>query len=363
MTELEAVPGVGPAVAKKLREAYVTTAELLAVQNPVELLKRAKLGEGTTEKIIKNARQLVGKFGFRSGLEIEQEMATKPRLKTGVTKIDDCLLGGIEVGSIVEIFGPARGGKTQWVSQLAVMAQLPLDKGGLEGRVLWLDTESSFKPWVIRANAVRFGLDPDIALGNIGRAEIVLSGQIAEIFESIPQLCAEQNYKLVVIDSFTGLFRAEYTGLESMRIRQQDMNGLLNQMRRTATATEAIFAYTNQVMAKISSYGGNPNAPVGGHIISHASDYRFYTRRTKADVRKIELQDNAGLPEFDVDVVVGWGGLYTDSKTKKEHEPDVLEYFEKRGIDVKDEVEHSGSDSEEEELVLEAESVSAGEDA
>ncbi len=362
MTELEAVPGVGPAVAKKLREAYVTTAELLAVQNPVELLKRTKLGEGTTEKIIKNARQLVGKFGFRSGLEIEQEMATKPRLKTGVSKIDECLLGGIEVGSIVEIFGPARGGKTQWVSQLAVMAQLPLEKGGLEGRVLWLDTESSFKPWVIRANAVRHGLDPDIALGNIGRAEIVLSGQITEIFESIPQLCAEQNYKLVVIDSFTGLFRAEYTGLESMRIRQQDMNALLNQMRRTATATEAIFAYTNQVMAKISSYGGNPNAPVGGHIISHASDYRFYTRRTKADIRKIELQDNAGLPEFDVDVVVGWGGLYTDSKTKKEHEPDVLEYFEKRGIDVKDEVEHNSSDSEEEELVLEAESVSAGED-
>jgi DNA repair protein RadA len=362
MTELEAVPGVGPAVAKKLREVYVTTAELLAVQNPVELLKRTKLGEGTTEKIIKNARQLIGKFGFRSGLEIEQEMATKPRLKTGVGKIDESLLGGIEVGSIVEIFGPARGGKTQWVSQLAIMAQLPFEKGGLEGRVLWLDTESSFKPWIIRANAVRHGLDPDIALGNIGRAEIVLSGQIAEIFESIPQLCAEQNYKLVVIDSFTGLFRAEYTGLESMRIRQQDMNALLNQMRRTATATEAIFAYTNQVMAKISNYGGNPNSPVGGHIISHASDYRFYTRRTKADIRKIELQDNAGLPEFDVDVYVGWGGLYTDAKTKKEHEPEILEYFEKRGIDVQEEVERNTSDAEEEELVLKAESVSAGED-
>ena len=362
MTDLEAVSGVGPAVAKKLREAYVTTAELLAVQNPVELLKRTKLGEGTTDKIIKNARQLIGKFGFRSGLEIEQEMATRPRLKTGVGKIDECLLGGIEVGSIVEIFGPARGGKTQWVSQLAVMAQLPYKMGGLEGRVLWLDTESSFKPWVIRANAVRHGLDPDIALGNIGRAEIVLSGQIAEIFESIPQLCAEQNYKLVVIDSFTGLFRAEYTGLESMRVRQQDMNALLNHMRRTAAATEAIFAYTNQVMAKISSYGGNPNAPVGGHIISHASDYRFYTRRTKADIRKIELQDNAGLPEFDIDVYVGWGGFYSDSKAKKEHEPDVLEYFEKRGINVQEEAGALDSDSEGEELPAEAESIQAGDD-
>jgi len=208
----------------------------------------------------------------------------------------------------------------------------PLEKGGLEGRVLWLDTESSFKPWVIRANAIRHGLDPDVTLGNIGRAEVVLSGQINEIFESIPQLCAEQDYKLVIIDSFTGLFRAEYTGLENMRIRQQDMNNLLNQMRRTATATDCIFAYTNQVMAKISTYGGNPNAPVGGHIISHASDYRFYTRRTKDDKRKLQLIDNAGLPEFDVDMVVGWGGMYPDSKGKKDKEPEILDYFERQGV-------------------------------
>ncbi len=358
MTELEAVQGIGPAVAKKLREVYVTTAELLAVQNPVELMKKTKLGEGTTEKVIKNARLLVGKFGFRSGLEIEQEMATKPRLTTGIPKMDQSLRGGIEIGSIVEFFGPARGGKTQWVSQLAVTTQLPLEKGGLEGRVLWLDTESSFKPWVIRANAIRYGLDPDVTLGNIGRAEIVLSGQINEIFESIPQMCAEQDYKLVVIDSFTGLFRAEYTGLENMRIRQQDMNNLLNQMRRTATATDCIFAYTNQVMAKISTYGGNPNAPVGGHIISHASDYRFYTRRTKGDTRKIELQDNAGLPEFDEELYIGFGGFYQDSKTKKESEPDIKDYFEKRGEGL--EVEKETSDTEEDEIVVEAETV-AGE--
>ena len=358
MTELEAVQGIGPAVAKKLREVYITTAELLAVQNPVELMKKTKLGEGTAEKVIKNARLLVGKFGFRSGLEIEQEMKTKPRLTTGIPKVDKSLRGGIEVGSIVEFFGPARGGKTQWVSQLAVTAQLPLEKGGLEGRVLWLDTESSFKPWVIRANAIRHGLDPDVALGNIGRAEVVLSGQITEIFESLPQMCAEQDYKLVVIDSFTGLFRAEYTGLENMRIRQQDMNNLLNQMRRTATATECIFAYTNQVMAKISTYGGNPNAPVGGHIISHASDYRFYTRRTKGDTRKIELQDNAGLPEFDEELTIGFGGFYPDSKTKKDIEPDIKEYFEKRGDGF--EVGEDPPEVDEEEIVVEAETV-AGE--
>ena len=143
-----------------------------------------------------------------------------------------------------------------------------------------------------------------------------------------------------------------------MRIRQQDMNNLLNLMRRTSTATECIFAYTNQVMAKISTYGGNPNAPVGGHIVSHASDYRFYTRRTKADIRKIELQDNAGLPEFDAEIVVGHGGFYPDSKSKKEMEPDIEAYFEKRGDSL--DAGNESPDGEEEEIVVEAETV-AGE--
>ncbi|TXT55232.1 MAG: DNA repair and recombination protein RadA [Candidatus Thorarchaeota archaeon] len=332
MTDLESVSGVGPAAAKKLREVFVTTAELLAVQNPVELQAKTKLGEGTVDKIIKNARELVGTFGFKSGLEVEQDMAELPRLSTGISKLDDELLGGIEIGSIVEFFGPSRGGKTQWAAQLAVMTQLPLEQGGLDGRVLWLDSESSFKPWIIRANAIRFGMDPDVALGNIGRAQIILSSQLMDLFDSIPQLCAENDYKLVIVDSLTGLFRVEYTGLEMLKVRQQDMNGLLNTMRRTASATNTIFAYTNHVMAKISLYGGNPNHPVGGHTISHASDYRFYTRRSKKDKRKLDLQDNAGVPEFSFELTIGWGGFYGSSAEKKEVEPKIKEYFDKHGF-------------------------------
>jgi DNA repair protein RadA len=278
---------------------------------------------------------MTGKFGFRSGLEIEEEMNRTPKVKFGLDSLDEALFGGIEAGSVIEFYGSARGGKTQWCAQLAVRAQLPPEKGGLGGRVLWLDTESSFKTWIIRANSVRWGLDPDVALGNIGRAEIILSSQIDEIFETIPQLCAEQNYKLVIIDSLTGLFRAEYTGLDSLRIRQQEINKLLNHMRRTGAATDAIFAYTNQVMARIAVYGGNPNAPVGGHILSHASDYRFYVRKGLKSKRKIDLQDNAGVPEFSKEYELGWGGFYSDADEMKEAEARITKYFDDHGWDLK----------------------------
>lgn len=355
MTELEAVTGVGPAAAKKLREAFVTTVELLAVQNPVELQNKTKLGEGTVTKIIRNAREMMGLFGFRSGLEVEQDMATKPRLKTGVEVVDKALLGGIEEGSIVEFFGPARGGKTQWCSYLAVRAQLPEEEGGLGSRILWLDSESSFKPWIIRANALRFGMDPDVALDNIGRAHIILSGQMMDIFQNIPRLCSEKDYKLVIVDSFSGLFRAEYLGLDNLKVRQQDMNSLLNLMRRAGTATGAIFVYTNQVGANINPYGGGGVTPVGGHILSHGSDYRFYTRRKRNDIRILQLHDNAGLPEFKEDLYLGWGGFYPDSKTKNPQEKEIIAYFEEHGwgaaLDrIKAEQEDEESEDDEEEV-------------
>jgi len=324
LRELEEVSGVGPAAAKKLREIYVTTAELLAVQNPAELHAKTNLGDGTSLKLVKNAQRLVGMLDFKSGLDVEKAMIEKPKLKIGLDKVDAKLMGGIEAGSLVEFYGPARGGKTQWSSYLAVRAQIPEEEGGLGGRILWLDSESSFKPWTIRAMAVRFDLDPETTLGNIGHAAIHQSGQIESIFERIPQMCAESGYKLVIVDSFSGLFRQEYTGLESLRIRQQSMNALLNQMRRAAQATDAIFAYTNQVMAKISSYGGYDNAPIGGHILSHASDYRFYTTIGKGDDRRIVLKDNAGIPEFDVTLKVGWGGFYESAADKKTAEAIII---------------------------------------
>ncbi|TFG34588.1 hypothetical protein EU527_02470 [Candidatus Thorarchaeota archaeon] len=350
MTELEAVAGVGPAAAKRLREVFITTAEILSVQNPVELQTRTKLGEATVAKIIRNAREVTGKFGFKSGIELEKHQAEIPRLKFGISSLDDKLFGGMEVGSIIELYGSARGGKTFLAHHLAVRCQLPYEQGGLEARVLWLDTESSFKTKHIRANAVRWGLDPDIALGNISVAPIALSSQIEDYAAQIQLMLAEGEFKMLIIDSLTGLFRAEYSGIGNLASRQFNINSLLNWMRRLGLATDAMFVYTNQVTTQIpKGYGaGNPSAPVGGHVVSHASDYRFFTRVGEKKKRKISLKDNSGVPEFDVDIEIGWGGLYNDVKDKKATEKVI---FEKIGLlgspEEKEEVETENAEENE----------------
>lgn len=339
MTELEAVAGVGPAAVKRLKEVYITTAEILSVQNPNELQALTKLGEATVAKIIKNAREITGKFGFKSGIELEQHQAEIPRLKFGLDSLDKKLLGGMETGSIIELYGSARGGKTFLCHQLAVRCQLPYERGGLEGRVLWLDTEGAFKTTHIRANAIRWGLDPDIALGNISVAPIALSSQIEEYTQQIQLMLAEGEFKMLIVDSLTGLFRAEYSGIGNLATRQYSINSLLNWMRRLGLATDAMFVYTNQVTTQISSYGGNPSAPVGGHVVSHASDYRFFTRVGAKGKRKISLKDNSGVPEFDVDAEIGWGGVYGTAKEKNDTQKMIFEKLGSLNVSDEEEVE------------------------
>jgi len=367
VTELEAVPGVGPAAAKRLREAFITTAEILSVQNPMDLQTRTKLGEATVAKLIRNARDVTGKFGFKSGIELEKHQAEVHRLTFGIESLDKKLYGGLEAGSIIELYGSARGGKTFLSHHLAVRCQLPYEQGGLEGRVLWLDTESSFKTQHIRANAIRWGLDPDIALGNISVAPIALSSQIEDYSQQIQILLAEGEYKMLIIDSLTGLFRAEYSGIGNLASRQFSINNLLNWMRRLGLATDAVFVYTNQVTTQISSYGGNPSAPVGGHVVSHASDYRFFTRVGAQGKRKISLKDNSGVPEFDVELEIGWGGLYSDKTELKNTEKIILEKLGSLGSgeeesedetkSKKSKSKEKASDDEDEEIVADEEEI------
>lgn len=80
-------------------------------------------------------------------------------LTTGSNAVDELLKGGFETGSITEIFGEFRTGKTQLCHQLCVTCQLPVDRGGGEGKALYIDTEGTFRPQRLVAIAERYGLD------------------------------------------------------------------------------------------------------------------------------------------------------------------------------------------------------------
>ena len=67
----------------------------------------------------------------------------------------------METGSITELYGEFRTGKTQLCHTLCVICQLPIEQGGGEGKAMYIDTEGTFRPERLAQISQRFGLNPD----------------------------------------------------------------------------------------------------------------------------------------------------------------------------------------------------------
>lgn len=308
-TPLEDVMGIGPTTAKKLREFGIPNAEFLARASYTEYW-RSGIGEGTIKKVINNARTLLN-MGPKDGLVNEQESIEQPSLTSGLIQLDKHLMGGFHQGTLIEVYGPARGGKTILSSQLAVRAQLPEDGGGLESKVLWLDTQSSFNHLTIRTIAERFGLDQETTLANIIIHRIVNLDHLMDTLKQLPDLCVKEGIRFIVIDSLGALFGIEYSNLESKDFLHRRLNEALSILRTCVKAVNGVCILTNVVYSKISCYGGNPNSPMNGHTLAHGVDYRLYIRRIKRETRRLDLQKSPGLPEYDTELHIGWGGLFS----------------------------------------------------
>lgn len=63
-------------------------------------------------------------MGFTTATEFHQKRSEIIQLTTGSKELDRLLGGGIETGSITEIFGEFRTGKTQICHTLAVTCQV-----------------------------------------------------------------------------------------------------------------------------------------------------------------------------------------------------------------------------------------------
>lgn len=101
--------------------------------------------DGKVEKLLAEARKHVP-MGFLSASDFHHKRAEIVFLTTGSRELDKLLGGGIETGSITEVFGEFRTGKTQLCHTLAVTCQLPITQGGGEGKCLYIDTEGTFRP-------------------------------------------------------------------------------------------------------------------------------------------------------------------------------------------------------------------------
>jgi DNA repair protein RadA len=200
-------------------------------------------------------------------------------------------------------------GKTQVCLTLCITAQLPFKSGGLEGRVLYLDAEGTFRPERIVEITRNHGLEPDDILKNIIVARAFNSDHQILIAEKADELVRTENIKLIIVDSIISHFRAEYIGRGTLADRQQKLNRHLHRLLRTAEIHNIPVVVTNQVVASPAMFFGPSNKPAGGHIIAHLSTNRVFLRKSKKTRRIAKVIDSSYLPEAECVFIISDKGI------------------------------------------------------
>ncbi len=294
--DLETLDGVGPAMASKLRSAGLTTIEAIAVTPPREIAEKTGIGFNTVINIVAAARKSAC-VDFITAEELWIKRQNMLKCSTGSKSLDELLGGGIETQAMTELIGEYAVGKTQICLMLSVMVQLPLDRGGLDGNVVYIDTEGTFMPERIFEIASASGLDPHETLKNIFLARAYNSSHQSLLIDHLFKFCPENNVKLVIVDSMIGHFRGEYVGRENLSERQQKLNSLLHKLLRLTEAFNLPVVVTNQVQANPAQFFGDPNKPAGGHVMAHACTHRVYLRKGSKGTRLAKVIDSPYLPE------------------------------------------------------------------
>ena len=202
------------------------------------------------------------------------------RCSTGSRALNELLLGGIETQAVTEFYGEFGSGKSQICHTLCAIATQPVEAGGLDGGVIYIDTEGTFRPERLNQIARARALEPSHVLKNVAICKIYNSSHLELIVKDIGKYINDFKAKLVIIDSIISLHRAEFPGRGTLADRQQRLNSILHKLIRLSEIFNIAIVITNQVQSSPDTFFGDPTKAAGGNVLGHASTYRIYLKKS-----------------------------------------------------------------------------------
>ncbi|XP_048341388.1 DNA repair protein RAD51 homolog 2 isoform X2 [Sphaerodactylus townsendi] len=138
-------------------------------------------------------------------------------LPTTLEDLDKILHGGIACGSLTEVTGPSGCGKTQFCIMLSLLTTLPSSMGGLDGAVIYIDTESAFSAERLIEIAQHrfphyFATKEKLTSmpSSIHVYRELTCNSVLKRIESLEEEIISKNVKLLVIDSVASVVRKEF---------------------------------------------------------------------------------------------------------------------------------------------------------
>ncbi len=301
--DIQDIEGVGPTTARKLKDAGIVSVMDLAVSSAEELSESINATKETAASFIIAAQKLLRETNvldkeFVTADAALQKRRSMLRCSTGSYALDDLLLGGIETQAITEFYGEFGSGKSQICHTLCVMAKQPIEAGGLESSVIYIDTEGTFRPERVEQIARSRGFDPTEILKNVAVCKVYNSSHLELIVKDLGKYIDDFKAKLVVIDSIISLHRAEFSGRGTLADRQQRLNNMLHKLIRLAEIYNIAIVITNQVQSSPDTFFGDPTKATGGNVLGHASTYRIYLRKS-GENRVAKMMDSPYHPYSD----------------------------------------------------------------
>ncbi|KAK3013618.1 hypothetical protein RJ639_009321 [Escallonia herrerae] len=295
--------GIASLDIKKLKDAGLCTVESVAFSPRKELLQIKGISEAKVDKIVEAgmsdlfAAAVVsyGQFcfnstllscygtsklvplGFTSASQLHAQRLEIIQITSGSRELDKILEGGVETGSITEIYGEFRSGKTQLCHTLCVTCQLPLDQGGGEGKAMYIDAEGTFRPQRLLQIADRFGLNGADVLENVAYARAYNTDHQSRLLLEAASMMVETRFALMIVDSATALYRTDFSGRGELSARQMHLAKFLRSLQKLADEFGVAVVITNQVVAQVDGsaiFAGPQIKPIGGNIMAHASTTR-----------------------------------------------------------------------------------------
>ena len=254
------IEGVGRITLKKLVNAGYSI-ELLVTLPPQVIAREAKINVKKAILISEYVRKAY--FGevknFVTAKELMDRRKNVLRISTGSNTLDELFLGGVETQAVTELVGEFGSGKTQLCHQLAVMVQLPVEEGGLEGKAIYVDTEGTFRPERIIQIAEYRGLDPRKALRNINYGRARSLGELLAMLSEVETL-ARKGFKLLVVDTVASIYRVEGVDRVGRILALRKLAFFASELARIAVKHGLAVVVANQIV----SVPGRGQRPAGG---------------------------------------------------------------------------------------------------
>ena len=310
---LENFEEIGPATKSHLKESGIESIRDLVVRGPHDIAESTGMSIEKSIDLCNKARTKLEEYeivnkSFISATELYNKRKIIDRISTGSENLDKLLGGGVETGSITEIYGEYGSGKTQICHTLAVLVQLKRKEGGLDGNTVYVDTENTFRPERIASISNARGINHISALESIIVAKAFNSAHQELIIQECGKIIEENNSRLLIIDSAVSHFRAEFLGRSSLSERQQKLNKFMHILIRIAETYNVAVIITNQIQSSPDTLFGDPFKPTGGNVIAHSSTYRIYLKKAGKN-RIARIVDSPCHPEIEALFTLGEKGV------------------------------------------------------